>query len=80
MDRIEKLFQRISKKDRCAIELALAKIFSGDFSGLDKKRLRKFQYIYRVRVGDYRIIYYHKDNEIILKAIRRRDEKTYGDF
>lgn len=49
-------------------------------STLDIKRLKGYENIFRIRVGNYRIIYYDDGAKIILKAVRKRDEKTYSDF
>lgn len=80
MDEITKLFRRIIKHDRILIEAVLRQIFSRKFIGLDIQKLKGYTHIYRVRVGNYRIFYYDDGHEIILKAIRRRNESTYRDF
>ena len=80
MDEIEKLFRKIPKKDRIRIETALRKIFESDFEGLHRQKLKGYDHIYRIRVGNYRIIYFDDGEEIILKAIKKRDESTYSDF
>ena len=80
MDNIEKLLRKIRPYDRSIILLALQQIFRRDFTGLDLKKLKGYLHIFRVRVGNYRIIYFDDGQEIILKAIKRRDESTYSDF
>lgn len=80
MNNIEKLLRKISKKDRILIEKALELLYLRHFQTLELKKLKGYQHIYRIRTGNYRIIYYDDGAEIILKAIRRRDESTYSDF
>jgi len=80
MDEIQKLFRKISLHDRLMIELALKQIFNRDFEKLNLMRLKGYSHIFRVRVGHFRIIYFDDGQEIILKAIKRRDESTYSDF
>ena len=80
MDPLEKLFGRIPKKDRIRIHGALEQLLARDFSGLQRQRLKGYEDIYRIRVGNYRIIYFDDGSEIILKAVRKRNEATYSEF
>ena len=80
MDEIKKLFRKIPKKDRLLIEDILQKLLKKQLKGLKIQKLKGYKYIFRIRAGDYRIFYYHKDNEIILKTIKQRNESTYRDF
>ncbi len=59
-----------------AITLLLAR----DLSTLDRLQLKGFENIFRIRVGNYRIIYHDDGETITIKAIPRRDENTYNDF
>ncbi len=77
MDKIEKIFRKLSKKEQEAMLLLLQQI-KNDFSkipGLIK--LKGYQNLYRVRMGNYRIIFKttSKDTEII--KISRRNDQTY---
>lgn len=80
MDKIAKLFRKINEKDRSFIEECLGKILKKNFSGLHLKKLKDYRHIFRVRAGNYRIIYYDDSGKIILKAIKKRDESTYSHF
>lgn len=71
------MLRGIPAKHRVRIMHVLKKIFVGDFSGIDRKKLAGYENIYRVRIGNYRIIYFDDDDRVILKAIRKRDESTY---
>lgn len=80
MNQIEKLLIKIPKKDRIKIAEALKLLYLKKLGTLDRKKLKGYSAIYRIRVGNYRIIYFDDGQEIILKAIRKRDESTYSDF
>jgi len=80
MDRIDKQLRAIPRGDRARIEQAIAALVARDFTGLDRRKLKGYECIYRVRTGRYRIIYFDDGEEIILKAIKRRDESTYRNF
>lgn len=80
MGDIEKQLRKIPEADRKRIFAALALLMIRNFSNLDRKKLRGYEYIFRIRIGNYRIIYYDDGVEIILKAIKKRDERTYNDF
>ena len=79
MQKIEKLLKKIGRKDRVAIEGALEKLISGHHKELDIKKLKLTGYksAYRVRVGDFRIIFIANSGEIYVLDIERRSEKTY---
>lgn len=77
MDKIEKALAKLSEKERKKIKQALEKLFSGDAKGLDIKRLKDRSDIFRLRVGDLRIIYRVVKDKIFVLAISRRNEKTY---
>ncbi len=80
MGTIEKQLRTIPWKDRERIMLAIERLLERDFDSLDRKRLKGYEHIFRIRVGNYRIVYFDDGIEIILKAIRKRDERTYSDF
>ena len=78
MDKITKALQKLSDKERQKIKLVLSKLLAGDTNGLDIKKLKDRSDIFRVRVGDLRIIYRTDLKEkIVVLAIARRNEKTY---
>lgn len=77
MDKIAKALAKLSDKERLRIKQALEKLFSKKVVGLDIKKLKDRDDIFRLRVGDLRIIYRVKQNKIFILAISRRSEKTY---
>lgn len=77
MDQISKVLNKLSDKDRKKIKLVLLKLRSGSFSGLDIKKLKDTSDIYRVRVGNIRIIYQQTNTKILVLKVFRRNEATY---
>ncbi|HIH23158.1 TPA: type II toxin-antitoxin system mRNA interferase toxin, RelE/StbE family [Candidatus Micrarchaeota archaeon] len=80
MDKIDKLLCKIPRGDRLRLANAISMIVSGEYGGLDRKKLKGYDCIYRACIGRYRIIYYDDGKEIWIKAIKRRDESTYNSF
>ncbi len=79
MDKIQKGLQRLLPKEREKIGQILRKIELGKTTGLDLKKLKGRNDIFRVRKGNIRIIYRLMDSsgKIFLLAIERRKESTY---
>lgn len=80
MDKISKALKRLSLKERRQIKEFLLKIENGDFTGLDVKKLKDQEDIFRVRKGDLRIIFQRKNGIITILTIERRSEDTYKKF
>ncbi|MBU4370187.1 hypothetical protein KKG58_05595 [Patescibacteria group bacterium] len=78
MDKINKALQKLDKKEKEAIRNILVKIKNKDFKGLDIKKLKSRNNIFRARRGNIRIIYYLKQERIMILSIERRSEKTYN--
>jgi len=79
MDKIAKLFLKISQKDRDLI-LSLLKLLDGkQTKGLNIVKVKDTDF-YRIKKGKYRIIFHHEEREVIVDSIRLRDEKTYRDL
>ena len=78
MDKISKDLKKLTEKERNQIKQILQKINSGDFRGLDIKKLKGRDDIFRVRKGKFRIIYkISGKKDIFILAIERRSENTY---
>lgn len=73
----EKLLAKIPRKDRLRIEEALLYLYRRDFTMVQRQKLAGYEHIFRIRVGNYRIIYFDDGTTIQLKAIQRRNEATY---
>ncbi|MDE2102531.1 MAG: type II toxin-antitoxin system RelE/ParE family toxin [Patescibacteria group bacterium] len=77
MDKIEKELKKLSDRERDLIRDILSKLASGRLTGLDLKKLKGKEDIFRIRKGSIRIIYRVVDEEIFVLAIERRKESTY---
>lgn len=80
MDKISKLIRKIPKKEALKIADAIEKIINNQVKELDIKKLRGYDYIYRVRVGKYRIIYTNNKKEVRIVEISKRDDVTYKKY
>lgn len=61
----KKFIEKLSKSDKQRIVKAIEKLPGGD----DIKKLKGHTDIYRLRVGDFRILYTVNDNELIVVVI-----------
>ncbi|HEX2792778.1 MAG TPA: type II toxin-antitoxin system RelE/ParE family toxin [Candidatus Paceibacterota bacterium] len=80
MDRITKLLKKLTPKERERFEETLALLLSADASSLDIKKLKGVEDIYRVRVGNLRVIFQKQGKEILILEVSRRDESTYKNY
>jgi len=81
MGKIAKALQSLLPKERELIKNIILKIKTNSFSGLDLKKLKDCDNIFRVRRGKLRIIFRKLDNnEIYILAIERRSNNTYSDY
>ena len=81
MDKIVKALQKLLPKDRKLIKEILLLIKSNSLSGLDLKKLKNCDNIFRVRVGKLRIIFQKKDNgEYFILTVEKRSDKTYNKY
>ncbi len=78
MDRIEKLFRKISKKDRQQILVAIFLIEKKETELLNIKKIEDHFGQYRARVGKYRIIFKKEGGQNIILKVSLRNEKTYS--
>ena len=80
-DKITKLLAKLSKKDLRRIQTTVEKISKLELDGLNLKAVKGQADIFRIRVGDYRIIFkISPDRTTRILLIDRRSEKTYRDF
>ncbi len=78
MDKIEKALRRLNTKERTWVKEILSHIQSRNYKGLDIKKLKGRDDIFRARKGDIRILYRMKDKRIFILLIERQSEKTYS--
>ncbi|MDP3900906.1 MAG: type II toxin-antitoxin system RelE/ParE family toxin [bacterium] len=78
MDKVAKALLKLSAKERERVRSILEKISKGELRGIDIKKLKGREDIFRVRKGDLRIVYRVSEAKlVIVLAIERRTEKTY---
>lgn len=81
MDKIAKALQKLLPKENKQIKNILLKLKNSSFNGLDIKKLKNSNDIFRVRKGSLRIIFKkNSDQQINILTIERRSDKTYSDF
>jgi len=80
MDKLTKLLKKLSEKQREYLEEVLYALVSGKTPALDIKKLKGVEEVYRVRVGDIRIIFQKNGGDIRVLEISRRDECTYKNY
>lgn len=79
-DRIQKFLGQLPERQRREIERLVERIIGGEIGGLDLKKLQGSKNVYRVRKGNFRIIYRMLDSEVFIIAIERRSKSTYREF
>ncbi len=77
MDSIRKALKKLDAREQERVKGILTKLSSGDLQGLDIKKLKGRNDIFRVRKGDLRIVYRQENKSVFILLIERRNEKTY---
>lgn len=77
MDAIRKALKKLNARERERVKEILTKLLSGNLQGLDIRKLKGRNDVFRVRKGDLRIVYRQEDKSIFILLIERRSEKTY---
>ena len=77
MPDIKKLLAKFDIEEREILEILVEKIISLDWRGLDVKKLRGYQDIFRLRKGKIRVIFVKSGKYISILTIERRRENTY---
>lgn len=80
MEQVEKQLRKMPRPEREWVMDVMEQITQRNFSGLNLKQMKGVYCIFRVRVGNYRIIYFDDGKTIEFLAVRRRNESTYDDF
>ena len=79
MDKINKALQKLTVRERETMKEILVKLKGQQFRGLDMKKLKGRDDIFRVRKGKIRIIYrIDSDSQIFVLAIEKRSDTTYN--
>lgn len=78
MDKISKALKKFDNKERERIKEILLKLKNNDRQGLEIKKLKGYDNIFRIKKGRIRIIYrIDKDDNFFILAIERRCDSTY---
>ncbi len=79
MNDVDKLFKKISKKDRIMLQHLIENLLNAD-KDIKPNKLKGSNF-YKVRKGNFRIIFHYDScKNIIIDSIRLRQENTYRDF
>lgn len=81
MNKIAKALESLSSKEKKAIKNIFLKIKKNSLVGLDLKKLKSRDDIFRVRKGQLRIILKKKsDGRYFILSIERRFDRTYNNY
>lgn len=81
MNKLAKALENLSAKEREQVKNILLKIKDSSLSGLDLKKLKNCDDIFRARKGKLRIIFRKQENGgYFILAIERRSDKTYNKY
>ncbi|OHA18407.1 MAG: hypothetical protein A2836_03135 [Candidatus Taylorbacteria bacterium RIFCSPHIGHO2_01_FULL_45_63] len=79
MDSPSKFIRSLPQKDRERILEIIFQLRKGKTDGLDLKKLKGYDALFRVRIGKYRIICeQQKEYGFIVVKVTRRDDTTYN--
>jgi mRNA-degrading endonuclease RelE of RelBE toxin-antitoxin system len=78
MDKIKKALAKLSAPERAKVEEILGKLISRQIAGLDLKKLKGRDDVYRARSGKIRVIYRQFGDKFFVLAIERRNDNTYN--
>ena len=78
MDKLAKALAKMPARDCIRISRIIDRIKIKDFSGLDLRKLSGYDNIYRIRWGDWRIIFSLINDETIILAVEKRSDNTYN--
>lgn len=77
MDKKEKLFRKISSKDRLLLSKIVDQLAVGSKAGLHITKIKDTDF-FKLRKGNFRIIFHYGAGKVpTIDSIRLRNEKTY---
>lgn len=80
MNKIQKFLNKLDDQKRDFVLELMRKIKSNNLRGLNVKKLEGNTLIYRLKKGDFLIIFEKNGKDTIIILVIRRSEKTYRDF
>ena len=78
--KIQKFLVKLSRHEKDFVADLIEKVVFGKTTGFNIKKLEGHSSTYRLKKGDFRIIYSKNDSGIEIVSVTRRSEKTYRDF
>ena len=78
MNKIEKFIRKLSSDRQIEVAILIKQIVSGNWFGLNVKKLQGKEDLFRVRRGNIRVIF-SKDNDgvIMIKKLQYKNDNTY---
>ncbi|XOB42170.1 MAG: type II toxin-antitoxin system RelE family toxin [Candidatus Nealsonbacteria bacterium] len=76
IEKIEKLFRRINKKDRRKLLDIITDLVNGNTKSLNVQKIKNTDF-YRLKSGRFRIIFHFYNKETIIDSIKLRNKTTY---
>ena len=80
MDKIDKFLKKLSKAEAALLIKVIADILEQKTDRYDVKKLKGYRDIYRIRIGNKRIIFRQLLDDIEVLDVSLRSEKTYKDY
>ena len=81
MDAIAKTLAKLVPKERQALKAIHTQLLRNDLTSLEVQKLQGHTNLYRVRKGNYRIIFQKlPDNTISILTLERRSDTTYRGY
>lgn len=74
---LEKFLAKITEKEKKILRGIIEKIIEKDLKGLDVKKLTGHENFFRVRKGDFRIIFKMSKADSKILGVERRADTTY---
>lgn len=79
-DKVDKFLSKLSTKELEFVEHIFSELKNGNHASLNIKKLKGQTNIFRIKKGQFRVIFKMNGSAIELIDIGRRNEKTYRDF
>lgn len=77
MDKVEKALQKLTDKERKRLKEIFKKLQSGNLDGVDIKKLKGRENIFRVKKGPLRVIYRADKGLFFILTVEKRNDNTY---
>ncbi len=76
MDKIEKLLRKISQEDRQRIFKLINDLDQGNQIGFKIIKIKNSDF-YRIKSGNFRVIFHYENNDVVIDAVKLRNKDTY---